>query len=126
MQAAVVPRSLHNDFVRPDTVHQIVQRFGSSCQCAFYTQARSVIWHHSYRPPRLVRRRSTIADAEDLSRRCSLIALAEWAEARVLREFLEMKVRWLQSIAILHDCPAVRENVLPHLGHLNLRVRRRN
>src|ERR1039458_2936939 len=103
-------RCLRNDLVRPHTVHQIVQRFGTSSQWAFYPQPRAGIRHHPYRPSRPVRRRARISDGEDFWRRRGLVAIAEWAEARVPCEFLEMKVGRLQPVAFRYDYPAVSED----------------
>src|ERR1019366_8710170 len=125
VQATVVSRCLRNDLVRPHPVHQIVQRFGTSSQVAFYPQPRAGIRHHPYRPSRPVRRRARISDGEDFRRRRGLVALAEWAEACVPCEFLEVKVPRLQPGPLLHYDPAVSEDVLAHLGHRTLPLRSR-
>src|SRR5664280_898651 len=54
MQTAIMPGSLHNDLVRADAVHQIVESFPPPPEVAFDSQLRVGVRHHPHRPSRSV------------------------------------------------------------------------
>lgn len=92
VEVTVMSGCFRDDLMCSHAVHQVVESISTSSQFAFDSQSRIAIGHDPHGPARPVGRQTQASDGKDFRRGTSFVVLTEWAEAAVLRKFLELQV----------------------------------